>query len=351
MSNNMKPSYFMVDDFDELKSMFKDVYAHNPLIRKKEYFDWQFKQNPYTEDPETYNFLVSKQCGRINGFIGFTPFKLYYKGEVHACCDVINWFAKDSALLLLSEIFKKFYHRTYFAITDRALGLYRNLKVPILMKIPRYLAIFNKNAVSFFSVEDKDLMQKMNDSYALIDRIEGFEGIEERELFDDKLYSLVWKSAQGFRLLDGKYLNWRYVDIPFHNYKIISNKNDEFAVIRKEKVKDTEYFVIRVLEWNFLPTSTPSAIGFIKKNYVDSNTLMMDFFSTLNEAGSALIENGFFYEDTKSKKSIPYLFRPTHNNEGISCGIDVPPHREERNLDLHNWYITKGWSDIDRFKC
>jgi len=347
----MKFSNFVVDDFDELITIFKDVYAHNPLMCKKEYFDWQFKQNPYAEDPKKYNFLVSKQQGRINGFIGFIPFKLYYKGEVHICCDVINWFAKDSALLLLLEIFKKYNHRTYFAITDRALDLYMNLKVPILMKIPRYLAIININAVSFFSVESKDLIQKMNDSYDLINRIEGFEDIKEIEFFENKVYPLVWKSAQGFRVFDGKYLNWRYVNIPYHNYKIISNNNDEFAVIRKEKVKDSEYFVIRVLEWNFLPTSTPSAISFIKKNYIDSNTLIMDFFSTLDEVGKAIMENGFFYEETKTLKSIPYLFRPMHNNEGINCGIDVPPHREERNLEFHNWYITKGWSDIDRFKC
>lgn len=346
----MEISYFEDSDFIKLKNIFKEVYAHNPRMLEKEYFDWQFKENPYSYEPGKHNFIITRQGDKIDGFVGIIPFKLKYKEEIFIAGDVTNWFAKDSGFLLLSEVFKRYDYRTYFAITDRALDLYRRLKVPILEKIPRYLAVVNKQTADFFSITDNELRKKLLLSSNKIDSITNCEGMEEIKSFeDDKTYPFVWKSAEGYRLMEGKYLNWRYVKIPSHAYKVIINASNEFAVFRKEFIKGTDYEVIRILEWNFSSASSGKAIGFIKQNYINKNTLIIDFFSTLQEAGDVLAQYGFFYDETNSR-SIPYLFRPLHYSAGINCGIDIPPHRKTRRLNFDKWYITKGWSDIDRFK-
>ena len=347
----MEITHFEDNDFKDLKRIFEEVYAHNPRMQERDYFDWQFKDNPYTDGQGKHNFLVSRQGYEIDGFLGFIPFKLKYKEEIFLACDVINWFARESGFLLLSEIFEKYDYRTYFAITDKALDLYRRLKVPILDKIPRYLAVVNNQAVEFFSIADNELKEKMLLSFNKLESTANSEGIEEIESFeDDKIYPFVWKSAEAYRLMEGKYLNWRYIKIPSHSYKVIKNSNDEFAVLRKEFIKGTDYEVIRILEWNFSSGASEKAIGFIKQNYVNENTLIIDFFSTLQESGDVLTQYGFFFDEINCG-SIPYLFRPLFYGDGINCGIDLPPHREARNLDFSKWYITKGWSDIDRFKC
>lgn len=148
----------------------------------------------------------------------------------------------------------------------------------------------------------------------------------------------------------GAYLNWRYFDIPRHNYRGLYAKTGQFAVYRIETITGQNAAVLRLLEWSFTTDLATQAMGRLLQDARRQNVILMDFFCTAPAVGREL-ENLGFFPNTALTTPLPYLFRPICQAEPISVAIDLPPHGQLRNLDFSTWYITKGDSDIDRIKC
>jgi hypothetical protein len=159
-----------------------------------------------------------------------------------------------------------------------------------------------------------------------------------------------WPEIIGYSRRLGRFLNWRYFEIPRHNYKALRSPNGQFAVYRIETIKDHTETVLRILEWNLAGPSAVSAMKMIVDDAREHNAILMDFFCTAEIVGLELEKLGFLPEK-QLLTQIPYLFRPIKwEAPGISAAIDLPPHRTKRHIDFLQWYITKGDTDMDRIK-
>jgi hypothetical protein len=147
---------------------------------------------------------------------------------------------------------------------------------------------------------------------------------------------------------NGRYLNWRYFDVPKHKYQAIKIA-DQFAIFRIEPIMGAEVSVVRILEWTFAADNGPSALAWIIRASESQRPILMDFYCSCESIGRSIEQFGFVRQCTTSKP-MPDLFRPTNYSDGIAVAIDLPPHRTARQIDFRNWYITAGDSDVDRVK-
>lgn len=343
------------DDIPRLFEIFKDVYAANPRLQERDYFDWQFRDTPFDQDRE-HKFWILWDGLNIRGFLGFVPIEFKYDGQISRGAWTMNWHTigeNASGLQLLTRYMKDHDNRFLIGLSPVSVSIYKAYRIPLLAALPRWVGIMNPDRVaSLFSIQHPENKEKLGVGHKTLMRHTDTTGISPCARFndDEEFHWSSWPSVRGYIRRTGVYLNWRYIDIPHHNYRAIRGPEGQFAVYRIETVKGFEECVIRLVEWNFAGIWAERALASILQQGLRSAAILVDFFCTAGAVGSSLVQLGFLPESSFQTEPIPYLFRPICHTDGIQLAIDLPPHRRERHLDFNAWNITKGDSDIDRVK-
>ena len=343
------------DDLPALFERFAEVYKHNPRMRERNFFDWQFKNHPGNQNGE-YSFWIEWDNSNIIGFLGYTPIEYFYDNKISTGCWTYNWFtsgSNGSGLNLMHKLWDKFDSRFYIGLSDVSINIYDRLNVPLLVKMPRYIGLIDSGkAFELFSLSEHSTRKTLLRSEKLLSRFRDSGKIKFVNRFNatDEFRFDDHPTVRGYVRRSGKFLNWRYFDIPGHNYKAITGPDNMFAVFRIEQIMNKNESVVKIIDWNFSGESALNALSFILKEGRRSDAIMIDFFCTNSGTNKFFISNGFFGEDSVSE-IIPFLFRPLNNKTGrISLAIDTPPHLKQRKVNFSEWYISRGDGDIDRVK-
>ncbi len=343
-----------INDFPELEKVFKCEYPNNLKLREKSYFDWQFLNSPYNPCPGEYCFYVATAKDEIFGFAGGIPTPYSFAGKTLQACQVVNLNSRfrmstTAGLNLLSHLKSKYDMLMYSNLTPDAIKLYRAMKLPLIEDINRWFLIMDKEKVSRdLQVQDDmffdDLVASSferfsapKSEYVVVDRFS-----------DDRVPKIVWDAKYSI-LPEGKYLNWRYVDIPNHRYICVEN-GSEHAVFRFEKVKGSESYVLKILEWNIKRGEEIGVFSLLREFDEFQNTIMMEIFCGLERVGRALESIGFRSERQVGFGTLPMLYRPNYwrNGYSMSCDFNNPSYKSL--FDYNESYLTSGEGDIDRVK-
>jgi len=339
-------------DLPELFERFADWYRFNPRMRERDYFDWQFKHAPHRLADSEYDFLILREGGAIKGCLGFTGFEFEHEGRTATGGWTHNWYAqdrRDGGLALLLRFMELVDNRFIIRFNDNTARVFSLLKVPMVAALPRWWAAIDAEAcLDLFKFGKQDarvILQSAGDLPT-----SGGGGEQEIAQFDPSDdFSISHYGRDIARAKrTGHYLNWRYFDIPRHNYRAIRSAG-QFAIFRVEPVMGSSVSVIRILEWTFDAALTPRALASIMNVAKDRRPILMDFHCSCEPIGRSIEHFGFVRQDATTKP-MPDLFRPTNYSGGNAIAIDLPPHRSERLIDFTNWYITSGDSDVDRIK-
>ena len=160
-----------------------------------------------------------------------------------------------------------------------------------------------------------------------------------------------WPEVKSHLHLEGRILNWRYFEIPNHNYRAITaGQQGQYGVYRIEKIKGYEVSVMRITEWNFSPDEGRHVMAFLSKEAAKENVILMDFLCSSPAIGKTLEAYGFVSSAVPPFDRIPRLFRPICTAPDIVSCIDMPPYRDKEAVEPQSWYLTKGNGDTDRIK-
>src|SRR5262249_48807074 len=91
--------------------------------------------------------------------------------------------------------------------------------------------------------------------------------------------------TEGHARRTGRYLNWRYRDIPMHDYRLIRTA-EAFGVYRIETIMGKDASVIRLLEWTFDAHETGAALATVLADAADRDPILIDFHGTFLAIGS-----------------------------------------------------------------
>lgn len=341
-------------DIEKLIPLFKEAYKYNPRMQELDFIDWQFRNTPFAYN-DFYSMLVSISGNEIKGFFGYLPIEFRFDGIIKTGCIAYNWYSVGndrSGIKLLSELEVRYDNVFHLGCTADSEAIFKVYRIPMGF-LERWVAVIDSGKIEkVFNIEDETCKEQLKKSSKIINsKTSSSENVFLCDRFEDneEFHFDKWKSIRSYIRRTGKYLNWRYVAIPRHNYKIIRADGGQFAVYRIEQIKDQSESVVRILEWNFFGKSAKDALAFIVDEAKTQKGILVDFLSTATEIGKSLEEIGFFKVE-ENNKEIPYLFRPIYFTSDILLAIDLPPHRSIRDLNFSEWYITKGDSDMDRIK-
>lgn len=338
-------------DIPELLKVFADSYSHNPRMQEADYLEWQFGSG----SPQQYNIWAVERDARIVSILGWVPVEFRYMSEIRQGCWPQNWLSIGndfSGLTVLMKLMEEYENLFYIGLSENVEPIFRKLNVPILSRMPRWIGILDAvQAIKLFKIENaRDREAMVRSESVLKDLGKKMTGLHRCARFDPDEEFLFdqWPDIVGYSRRTGAYLNWRYFDIPRHNYRALRNER-EFAVYRIEGITGYPWAVVRVLEWSFAEDSSREAMAYMVEDGLKNGAILIDFFCTAREIGSEFGSLGFL-EEGRIASVIPYLFRPIHDGAGVPVAIDMEPHREKREVDFGRWYITKGDGDADRIK-
>ena len=341
-------------DIPRLFELFKKIYSNNPRLREKDYFDWQFKNTPYS-NREEYAFWILREGDTIQAFLGYMPLQLRYDNTICDGCYTYNWFSLGSGvygLKLMSRLLTEYNFTVLVGLSSISQQIFGALGFQLQRRMPRWVGILQPEFVcSLSSISNPFDQGVIVESHKRLMDHQDTTGIYHCDRFnpDDEFLLDQWPEIRNYCRRTGAYLNWRYVDIPHHNYRIIRCPQNQFGVYRIESIMGYEAKVVRVIEWTFKGDWISKALAIILQDVFNCGGVLIDFFCTAESLGRELIEFGFIPESALNSR-IPYLFRPLHLSDGICTAIDMPPHQRPQQINFNEWYITKGDSDIDRVK-
>ena len=342
-------------DLPELFTLFAETYRFNPRLREKDYFDWQYRDTPVRLGDGAYDFLVTRDDhGRIIGHLGVVGFELSSGGRQTIAGWAENWSAKGqgkAGMALFTRFLELADNRLQIRTSDIAWEIARLSRIPRLPAIPRWCAVTDaERAADLFgplSQADHALLAQSQRRVTALPAATGILAVDRFDSADD--FGCGQDVGVAFHARrNGGFLNWRYVDIPRHDYQAVRSER-AVGVYRVERIMDTDIDVLRLLEWTFGADETPRALAAILGRLHPASPLLIDFHCTCRPLAEPLLRCGFFPAETV-ETPLPDLFRPRHRSGGYRVAIDLPPHRVARHIDFDQWYITLGDSDTDRKK-
>lgn len=343
-----------IEDIPRLKILFQEHYRYNPLMQSQDYLLWQFFYSPNNQTG-LFTLFVILDGDKIIGCLGYVPLEFRMKEVVQIGGWTHHWVVSRhnvGGLQLFAELASVCDNLFHLGMTKESATIFRLFQVPVLERMPRWVAVTDAAAVARLCgmelAEDRRILKESSTCLASLKK--GFSDIEICKQLDPKMqFSLDhWPDIEGYALRSGRFLNWRYVEIPGHTYKILRGSRG-VAVYRIEKIMHHEVAVARIVEWTFKGEDSGLALTILCDDPDFNDGILIDFFCTATAIGEDLTCYGFFPEGLTSKP-IPDRFRPMNHSGGIRVAIDLPPHRTLRCLDFSRWYLTKGDSDIDRVK-
>jgi hypothetical protein len=342
-------------DLPELFELFAEWYKFNPRMREREFFDWQFRDTPNKFGEGEYDFLILRdQSERIVGCLGFVGFEFRLGNRIDIGGWTHNWHADrqgEGGLVLLGRFMEMVPNRFLLRLNDKSASIARMLRIPILPTLPRFWAAIDADRVAeLFALSDsadRAILQRSSECFWRNMAAPAAKRVSRLDSEDEFLFEHLGGVSNYVRR-SGRYLNWRYIDIPKHAYRIVRT-DKSVGVYRIETVMGAEASVIRILEWTFGPEEAAGALTTVMAEAASHEPVLVDFHCTYRTLGSLLAPFGFVPQSA-TKISMPDLFRPTYRSGGYAVAIDLPPHRTTRTIDFDSWYITIGDSDIDRVK-
>ncbi|MBI2570585.1 MAG: hypothetical protein HYV63_26585 [Candidatus Schekmanbacteria bacterium] len=340
-------------DIAEVAAFFRIAFPFNPRLQEQDYLDWQFRDTPF-RDSDDYNIFVLHRDGAIRGVMAYVPVMLRLGQREVVACWTANWHAPGQGvhgLRLLAEVNRVSDFRLHVGLTERSLTIYRRMSMPCLESMDRWLLPLNLEAVlDIAGVAGGADAARLAESSQHAQPGDGGAVEHLDELPADRQIAFDhWPDLDCGVSRRTDFVNWRYVQIPRHHYKILRGDEEQFAVIRFETIAGRNFGICRLLEWTCHGAIGRAVLGEIIRLCRLERAILLDFYSTARSLAQELRALGFLSE-SELAKPIPRLFRPLGPGWPLRLAVDLPPHRHARSLDFGRWYVTLGDSDLDRVK-
>jgi hypothetical protein len=349
---------------DFVKKQFHIKY----ILADKIFFDWQYKKCPYNH----YTGAAMKTLqfkNKFLGFLGLIPVELSVNGQV---------VKRASALcnLMIAPECRAFGLGSYFvqaAVDDfdimwgtgyhpKTGPMYTGLKNWHLAgDLNRYIIILNPTHVETLIGHHID--GKITKLYLNNDSVSDFV-VEEIKRFDEQIDIFWGQICRKYTITVNRtadYLNWRYVDHPYFQYRVL--------VVRRKEDRNTiaGYLVFRITESSGLAEKHNIAhiVDLIAEDCTEksliskclelskiANVDLVDYFCTGLFHKKSLFDLGFELDNVHPFDLIPIYFNPVDfKRRKINFLIyskELDLLKRDMIMKSSNWYITKGDGDKDR---
>lgn len=316
-------------------------WIRKTLLSQNKFYQWQFKSNMIDSS------ILAVHNNNIVGFMGLNKRSFFLEEEELDGAELTTWIINNNyrnkgLAKLMIEFIKLNFDVAYGAnITPEALKVYLRLGFYFVKEIDRVVKILSYNKVEKIAYL-APTVKKVFDNKKLINgnyRLISFESIE-----------LTGYAYNGFNR-SSSYLNWRYVQHPYYDYKALEllNLNEIIYIIfRLENInKEIKSMIIT----DVLGDSKNFDLSGIEKYAIDNGVDLIEFYSTSSYIISKFVLNKYIHSrDLRDFIDVPYLYNPLEKTASKSYSLIYFGKDKylSKLVNYGNIYITKQDCDLDR---
>ncbi len=330
---------------------YGDNWKRRIALEVPSFYRWQFMEPPRNAGHDRCCVVVDN--GEILGVMGLNerPFRL--DGVAREGAELTTWVVDKKAQgrglgkRIITYLQERYEVLLGMGITDAALPLYRASGFGYMGQIPRFVRVFDAEAIAPYAQMDrlaKSLIRKYRDP----ERSEY--KVEAKPARD--LASIVAGMESGFNLFlrDGDHLRWRYEDHPVFSYQahlVRGGGSGTGVVFRTDEVEGMK--IIHVMDCFGDDADMPAVLTFIDDYCREAGAHVVDFYCTSTRVNRHFRARGWFsIQDDECFRFI-HLFHPPELREPPTTSLVYWARGDMSSLmDVGRLYVTKQDLDLDR---
>lgn len=352
----------LIGEAGELNVNSQDVcnfYKKNTKTALSNYsfYKWQFTESPSDSGDDHCMVAIDDISNQLIGVMGLNTRPFLLNGSVMEAAELTTWIVNKSYLgkgigaKILNKIQHKYDILFGMGISDMALPIYMRSGFRYIRAIPRFIRVFNLNAVAAYAQYSPWAIKLIKYWSTAINDVPfeiGCLSEEKIRILED----IVQKDLNYF-CRDYNYLKWRYSQHPVFDYKqfIVYSKNKGqgvFVCFREEKSLDNMR-ILHVLDFFGDQKDMPAALSYIHDYCRMNNFHLVDFFCISTRVNRHFISSGWFSVNDDSCFQFPHLFHPIEMRVPPTTSLIYWSKTNFRELaDISRLYITKQDADFDR---
>ena len=351
--------HFPMKDWEVMDSFISKNYGKNHIMRNKKLFQWFFCREL---GPEKANVISAYHDDEFIGLLGYIPtnFLWGYDGKIVRGIWLANWMVQEEFRTGIGALLIRKAQELYPLVAGAGANL-TNKKIVSKLgfrffdNIKRYIRILDPEPLRRIGiyVEHENMSKYVSTGLPERDNvnIKFISGHFSKADFDPE--PALYSSFKFGTLRDRDYVQERYLDFPFFDYKVRvcgEASSPSLLIYRIERTSGMANFKVgRILELLFPDTDSgkEQISVLLAEMYCDLKqeaVVFVDFFCSLNLYSDWLPELGLIMEEDKVLPNLlnPIVLEEKDQNLEIWTAKDLPICR------LDDMYVTKSDGDQDR---
>ena len=339
-------------DVSSITSYIQREWNRPIALTLPRFYDWQFRRSPDGAGKNRCVVIVD-ESGELFAFMGVTNREFHLDGKTLLGADLTTWVVSDELRGLgygrrIIEYLQAQYEVIVgMGITDSALPIYATLGFRFINHVPRYVRIFDLDAVKPIS-DISPLGERVVQQYARIPEM----SYRSRRVDFPEVGELASTLHRDFHCLSRglEHLKWRYAEHPVFHYEtfLVESDGKAAAVVLRADQKDAVKFV-HVIDVFGEESVLPCVVHFLDSYCRETDVDFSDFYCMADRIGHVFWHYGWFSVLDDRYIQVPHLFYPIELRTPPTTSMILWAKYDMCSLiDRSRLYITKGDCDLDR---
>jgi len=353
----MEIRFVKKSEWEQLKAFNEVEYRPDHILANKKFIDWQYGPprrvkagGPLSPNQDEYTVVgVFSENGDLVGTFGMFLSGWNSLGKEVIGNSLCNLIVKKDmrslgyGYLLLEKAMKYGDIVIDHGINEPALPLFKKSGFRFF-DLKRYFYIINpQKTKEIIGDETADVRVPENSPV-------GLNGVvfEVVDLFDDSINGFWERVKERYPITitrTADYLNWRYAQHAFFDYKCFIARKDSnvgaLAIVRIEE-PENQFKVAHLVDFVSTKELEEYTLAKVVDYCIKKKVDWLDYFFSSNFHQKTIEKLGFINGDTKPYDLIPMLLNPIDRVKRVKINVAV------KGADPKDVYTTKGGGDQDR---
>lgn len=340
-----------------------DFYAKHwkriTALSHLKFYQWQFTASPSDAGKDHCMIALDDTSNQLCGVMGLNTRPFLLEGIEKKGAELTTWivdekyWGKGIGAKILKKIQEKYDILIGMGISDMALPIYLRSGFRYVKAIPRYIKVFNFDAIQEYAHYEPLAIKLIKQWHDLGGNIP----FKIEPIIEEKInrIELISRKQLNYFSRAYKFLEWRYSNHPFFSYKQFliqstgQNKGQGIYLCVREETNSNNLRILHVLDCLGDEINMKAAVSFIQDYCIKNNIYLADFYCTSTQISRYFTVAGWFSIIDDTYFQFPHLFHPIE--------LRVPPTTsliywsKDNLLEMANilkLYITKQDADLDR---
>jgi GNAT superfamily N-acetyltransferase len=330
---------------------YGDNWKRRIALEVPSFYRWQFMEPPRNAGHDRCCVVVDN--GEILGVMGLNERPFLLDGVEREGAELTTWVVTEAARgrgvgkAIMAYLQDRYEVLLGMGITSAALPLYRASGFGYMRQIPRFVRVFDAEAIAPYAEMDRlaeTLIEKFRDP--------GRSEYKAQAKPAHELASIAAGMESGFNhfLRDGDHLRWRYEDHPvfsYQAYEVRGGGSGAGVVFRTDEVEGMK--IVHVMDCFGDDADMPAALTFIDDYCREKGAHVVDFYCTSSRVNRHFRYGGWFSVQDDACFRFIHLFHPPELRDPPTTSLVYWAREDMRSLmNTDRLYVTKQDMDLDR---